>query len=448
MPALMSNRAVVIGAGVGGLVAARALANHFKQVVVLERDILPRDAKSRPGAAQGRHTHVLLGGGLRALCKLFPEFDQDLAEAGAVRLSAGLDLLVETPGYDPFPQRDFDLVTYSASRPLIELTIRKRLEHDRNILVLEGCRVGSIVMTPDGARIAAVTYETKDGKGETLAADLVIDASGRGAVTLDLLQATGRSLPEETVIGINCQYATATFAIPDNAPVNYKGVMHLPSAPESSRAATLFPIEGNRWIVSLTARHGDQPPGDYEGFFAFARSLRTPTIFEAIKHARLLDPIVGYGFPGSVKRHFERLTCFPLGLLPLGDAICRFNPVYGQGMSVAAQEATLLSDLLQSTSTDPNRLARLAASYFAGMPALLEVPWSVTALDLVYPRTTGLRPPDFQRTLKFREALMRLASHDAEVHKLFFEVNQLIRAPSAFRDPALQQRVMAEMAEV
>ncbi len=448
MSVLIGKRAVVVGAGVGGLAAARALAEHFEQVTVLERDALPQDTTPRPGAAQSRHTHVLLGGGLAALCQLFPGFDQDLAEAGAVRLRAGLDILVETPGYDPFPQRDFDLITYSASRPLIELTIRKRVEHYPNILLLEGCRVGPTVATPDGAWIAAVTYETQDGKSETLAADLVIDASGRGAITLDLLQATGRPLPEETVIGIDMQYATAIFAIPDDAPANYKGVIHLPSAPESGRAAMLFPIEGNRWIVGLTGRHGDQPPGDYRGFLAFARSLRTPTIFDTIKHARLLEPIVGYGFPGSVKRHFERLTSFPLGLLPLGDAVCRFNPVYGQGMSVAAQEAALLRELLESTSTKPDRAARLAASYFAGIPALLEVPWSVTALDLVYPQTTGIRPPDFERKLKFREALMRLASRDADVHKLFFEVNQLIKSTSAYRDPALQQRVTVVMAEV
>ncbi|MGO8952345.1 MAG: NAD(P)/FAD-dependent oxidoreductase [Rhodomicrobium sp.] len=448
MSVLVAKQAVVVGAGVGGLCAARVVADHFEQVVVLERDVLPQDATPRPGLSQGRHTHVLLGGGLRALCGLFPGFDQNLAEAGAVRLRAGLDILVETPGYDPFPQRDFDLITYSASRPLIELTIRKRLEHYPNILLLEGCRVRAAETTPGGAKIAALTYETQDGKSESLVPDFVIDASGRGAITLDLLQATGRPLPEETVIGIDMQYATAIFAIPDDAPANYKGVIHLPTAPESGRAAMLFPIEGNRWIVGLTGRHGDQPPGDYGGFLAFARSLRTPTIFDAIKHARLLEPIVGYGFPGSVKRYFERLTSFPLGLLPLGDAVSRFNPVYGQGMSVAAQEAALLRELLESTSTKPDWAARLAASYFAGIPALLEVPWSVTALDLVYPQTTGFRPPDFERTLKFREALMRLASRDADVHKLFFEVNQLIKPPSAYRDPALQQRVTEVMAEV
>ena len=447
MSGSIGERAVVVGAGVGGLVAARALADHFDEVVVLERDALPQEATPRSGTAQSRHTQALLVGGLSALEELFPGIARDLADAGAVPLRAGLDVIVERPGYDPFPQRDLEIVVYSMSRPLIELVVRRRLGERRNVVLREGARVGSFAATPDGSALTAVRYDAADGKSETLPFDLAIDASGRGALTLDLLKTIDRSPPEETVIGIDIAYATAIFAIPEETPADFKGAYLFPDAPQTSRGALLLPIEGGRWILTLVGAHGDAPPADHAGFLAFAQSLRRPTVFEAIRRAALLGPIARFAFPGSVRRHFERLADFPRGLLPLADAACRFNPVYGQGMSVAAQEACLLRRLLGETANEADPLARLASTYFAALPGLLEAPWSSAALDLIYPQTTGARPPDFEGRLRFGAGLIRLAARDGDVHKLFYEVNNLIKPPSAYRDPDLQRRVMAALAE-
>src|SRR5438132_13412566 len=132
-PNLVGKQAVVIGAGMGGLAAAGALADHFERVVVLERDKLPLDAAHRNGTPQSRHIHGLLAGGQRALGELFSGFEQDLARAGAVPLRATLDIRIEMPGYDPFPQRDLGFVTYSMSRPLIELVVRRCLERHASI---------------------------------------------------------------------------------------------------------------------------------------------------------------------------------------------------------------------------------------------------------------------------------------------------------------------------
>jgi hypothetical protein len=176
--------------------------------------------------------------------------------------------------------------------------------------------------------------------------------------------------------------------------------------------------------------------------------MRTPTIYNAISGAKPLDGVARYGFPESVRRHFERLEVFPRGLLPIADAICRFNPVYGQGMSVAAMEACLLRTLLERLGGgDSDPIAGLAPAFFAEVQALIETPWSVAIFDFAFPDTRGQRPADFETTLKFGIALTRLAAEDPDVHKLTAEVQNLLKPRSVYRDPALVQRVLAKMAE-
>ena len=444
---LIGKQAVVIGAGMGGLTAAGALADHFDQVVVLERDTLPSEPTHRAGTPQARHVHALLLSGQRALSELFPGFEQDLVRAGAVPLRVGLDVRMERPGYDPFPQRDLGWSSYAVSRPTIERAVRRRVESRANTTLRQRCRVQEVLAAPNGGAVTGVRYENGNGASETIAADLVVDASGRGALTLALLQSIGRSLPEETTIGIDLGYASCVFAIPDGASTDWKGVMTFGQAPQNSRGGLMLPLEGSRWMATIGGRHGDVPPGDVEGFLTYARALRTPTIYNAISHAKRLDGVARYGFPESVRRHFDGLDVLHRGLLPIGDAICRFNPVYGQGMSVAALEACLLQQLLERLAGDSNPIAGLAPAFFAEVQTLIETPWSVAILDFVFPDTRGQRPADFEATLKFGIALTRLAAEDPAVHKLTIEVQHLLKPRSVYRDPTLVQRVLAKMAE-
>jgi 2-polyprenyl-6-methoxyphenol hydroxylase-like FAD-dependent oxidoreductase len=443
---LVGKQAVVIGAGMGGLTAAGALADSFDQVVVLERDALPSEPAHRAGTPQARHVHGLLLSGQRALSELFTGFEQDLARAGAVPLRVGLDVRMERPGYDPFPQRDLGWFSYALSRPTIEHAVRRRVESLANITLRQHCRVETLLASPNGEAVSGVRFENDNGASETIATDLVVDASGSGALTLNLLQSIGRPLPEETTIGIDLGYATCIFGIPDDAPADWTGVMTFGQAPHNSRGGLLLPIEGSRWMATIGGRHGDVPPGDAEGFLAYAGALRTPTIYNAISRAERVGGVARYGFRESVRRHFERLDKFPRGLLPIADAICRFNPVYGQGMSVAAQEACLLRTLLGRLAGEGDPIAALAPAFFAEVQALIETPWAVAILDFVFPETRGQRPADFETVLKFGLALTRLAAEDPAVHKLTAEVQNLLRPRSAYRDPALMQRVLAIMA--
>jgi 2-polyprenyl-6-methoxyphenol hydroxylase-like FAD-dependent oxidoreductase len=448
MPSLIGKQAIVVGAGIGGLTAARAVADYFERVVVLERDALPERAVPRAGVPQGKNVHALLAGGQRALCDLFPGFEHDLAQAGAVPLRVGLDVRTERPGFDPFPQRDLGLDAYAQSRARLELNVRQRVCAYPNIEVWPRCRVQACVARADGAAVTGVRYTSADGKSATLEADLVIDASGRGTLTLSLLKALGWPLPEETTVGVDFAYATAIFAIPTAAPDDWKGVFCFPHVPKEHFGALLMPMEGERWIVGVGGRHGDTPPGDVDGFMACIQQLRTPTIYNAIKHAKRLGAIARFQFPASEYRHYERLATFPRGLLPLGDALCRFNPVYGQGMSVAAQEARTLHQLLATRADADDPLDGLAPAFFAEASALIEGPWAMSVIpDFVHPATRGERPADLEHRLKVGIALNTLAAHDPAVHKLLAEVGNLLKPPSVLQDPELTQRIRAVMAE-
>src|SRR5260221_7576724 len=443
---LIGRRAIVIGAGMGGCSAARALADYFEHVIIIERDSLPAEPIPRSGVPQSQQVHGLLGGGQRALEELFPGFGLELAAARAAPLRCGLDLRVERPGYDPFPQRDLGWTTYAMSRPLIELVLRRRIADDDNILVHENCRAVEITTSADRTAVTGVQYETADGKREMLSAELVVDASGRGSITLALLESIGFA-PPATTIGVDIGYAGAVFAMPEDAPSDWKGVLLHPSAPADVRGCFMMPVENNRWMLALAGRNGDWPPGDEKGFMDFTRSLRMPTVYNAIKGAKRLGQISRFGFVESIWRHFERLETMPRGLIPIGDVICRFNPVYGQGMTVAVQEASLLQRLLR-TSTERDPLARLSKSFLSEAASLVGDAWAMSAIpDLIYPQTRGERPADFDRVLGFASALSRVAAGDAAVHKLMFEVHHLLKPRSVYRDPILMERVTAEMVE-
>jgi 2-polyprenyl-6-methoxyphenol hydroxylase-like FAD-dependent oxidoreductase len=306
--------------------------------------------------------------------------------------------------------------------------------------------VQELVRRPDGAAVTGVRYTDGAGRAESADADLVLDASGRGTLTLDALAALGRVPPAETTIGVDLAYASAVFAIPDDAPKDWKGVFCFPGIGRASRGSLMLPLEGQRWIATVGGRHGDIPPGDEAGFMEYAKGLRAPTIYNAIKHAKRLGDIARFRFNESVLRHYQGVENFPRGVLPTGDAICRFNPIYGQGMSVAALEAVALGRLLASRARERDPLAELAPAYFAEVARIIDTPWAAAAIpDFVHPDTRGERPVDFEQTVKFGAALGKLAAGDPAVHRLTSEVQHLLKPRSVYQDPDLVQRVRALM---
>jgi 2-polyprenyl-6-methoxyphenol hydroxylase-like FAD-dependent oxidoreductase len=185
------KHAVVVGAGIGGLTAAKALSSYFETVSVLERDALPAGPEARTGTPQSRQVHVLLRGGLNALSEFFPGFETALERAGAVRARVGSEIRIESPGFDPFPSRDLDIDTLCMTRPLVEFVVRRGVEQQGNIELRSRCRVTQFLTSPDGSAVSGVRYDLANGESTTLAADLVVDASSRGTLTLEVLDRLG-----------------------------------------------------------------------------------------------------------------------------------------------------------------------------------------------------------------------------------------------------------------
>ncbi|GJH32744.1 squalene monooxygenase [Paraburkholderia hospita] len=428
------ERAVVIGAGMGGLPATQVLADHFREVVVLERDVLPADATPRPGVPQGKHPHGLLAGGLKALCDLFPDFSSTLAQAGANSLDSGLEVRHEYPGQAPFPVRSLGVATFTMTRPLLELAVRRRVQERANVIFRDGCRVVAIDATPDGSAVASVSYKTRDGKVKVLPADLVVDASGRGKPTLDFLASTGRPMPEETVIGVDFGYSTAVYTIPPHATPATKVMITMPRAPEQSRMGLVLLREDGKWFAALGGRGADTPPADGDAFTAYAASLPTSSVCDAIKDATLHGDIEQFAFPESRRRYFNGADDFPRGLIPIADSVCRFNPVYGQGMSAAAQEAVVLRNLLTSRANDPDPLASLSSEFLSAIESIIDNPWSLAALpDLAYPDARGKRPADLEKSIGHHMAIIQAAHHDPDIHKQLIEVLNLLKPVSTLK---------------
>ena len=311
--------------------------------------------------------------------------------------------------------------------------------------MLSRSRVEEIEVDGGRNKVTGVRFTSGEGTVSTLACDLVVDASGRGALTLAVLDSLGLPRPAEIEIGVDIAYASAVFE---------RWTMRQPSGrqsciflgrPESSRAAFLFSIENGHWILALGGAHGDLPPAEADGYMAFLGSLRRRTIFDAVRKARRISDIARFAFPSSFRRRFENLRSFPRGLVPIADVISRFNPVFGQGMSVAAQEATALSHLLGSRETSADPLDGLAEAFFQQIQPLLATPWSVAENDFIYPQTRGQRPHDIEGRLRYGAALLRVAAQDPAVHKTMVEVNMLLKPLSTLREPEIANRVLAQM---
>jgi 2-polyprenyl-6-methoxyphenol hydroxylase-like FAD-dependent oxidoreductase len=433
----IGDRAVVLGASMAGLLAARVLADAYGQVTVIDRDELSETPMHRRGVPHGRHIHGLLARGQQALEELFPGLTAELVAHG---VPTG-DMLADTRLYmsgHRLRQAHTGLVVLCASRPVLEGHVRARVRALPNLIFLDRCDIVGLAATPDGRRVAGVrVLRQADGSAEqVLGADLVVDATGRGSRTPVWLEALGYGRPQEDQVRIGLGYATRTYRLPPDALGGDLAVLQA-ATPRHPRTGALQMLEGDRWMLTLGGILGDHPPTDPDGFLDFARSLEFPDIYQTIRDAEPLDDPVPFRFPASVRHRYERLDRFPDGLLVMGDAVCSFNPIYGQGMSVAALEALALRRHLErGAAPQPRR-------FFRDLPRVVDVPWDIAAGgDLIFPGVKGRRTLKSRLVNAYIARLHAAAAHDASLASAFVRVAGLVAPPQTLLRPSIAVRVL------
>lgn len=447
------RHALVIGGSMAGLLAARVLVDHFDRVTLIERDPLPEKPELRKGVPQASHVHVLLTQGQRLLEQLFPGLKDELAAAGAPSVSWTADCpLLAMSGW--VPRFDSEISTRTCSRTLLEWSVRRRLTAFRNLHLLDASQVIGLLTDANKTRVTGVKIRSRThpeldshASDTELSADLVVDASGRNSHTPQWLETLGYTPPKVTIINSFLGYASRWYQPPADRHRDWQAVVLWPKPPENSRSGMIYAVEGgelgskqNRWVVTLGGVNRDYPPTDEAGFLEFARSLRSPILYEAIKEAQPLSPIYSYRRTENRWCHYEQLSRWPEGFIVLGDAVCAFNPVYGQGMTTAAFGALALDECLTQSKGNLKYLAQRFQKQLAKVNAN---PWLMaTGEDLRWPMTQGAQPNLMTRLMhRYMDQVVTCAAESPEIYKAFLEVIHMLKPPTAL----FQSRILMQV---
>ncbi|MFC9967357.1 NAD(P)/FAD-dependent oxidoreductase [Nocardia ignorata] len=423
------QHALVIGAGVAGLLAARVLAERFDRVTVVERDELDAKEAVRRGVPQAWHLHGLLDRGRRIMEELYPGFTEEAVADGATVA----EVLVGTRWYvggSRLAAGATGLTSLIATRSLLETVLRRRTLRMRGIELLTRTTVQGLI--GDAQRVRAVRVTGPAGE-HTLAADLIVDASGRGSRITLWLTAIGAQVPDEERLEVDLGYASRFFR---HRPGQLDGQASvIVSTGADGRGGGAVRVEGDRWHVTLAGMLGDHPPTDEQGFRAYAASLSAPDIHTIVVGSDPLGEPVPYRFRTAVRRRFDRQRAAPAGLLVLGDAQCAFNPLYAQGMTVAALQAAALRDCLDADD--------LPARFYAAAADAVAVAWQLAAgSDLRNPGVEGRRTLRTRLTDVFVARVQRVAHRDPRVARTFLRVAHLVDAPAALTAPGTLRRIL------
>jgi 2-polyprenyl-6-methoxyphenol hydroxylase-like FAD-dependent oxidoreductase len=437
-----TRRAAVIGASIAGLLAARILSERFDEVVLLERDPLPNGAAPRKGTPQAAQPHGLLARGRQVLDGLFPGFSEALVAQGALYGDAGGDVAVDANG-QRLARASLGVNALACSRLSIEAEIRRRVRGLPNVRVLDGVDV--IAPVHEDGRVSGLRWQPRnddnraDAEPQTLAAALVVDCSGRASRSPAWLRDWGYAPPAEERVQVGIAYTSAYFRrAPGQPPFACVIGAATAALPRPSILIAQEPDEQGRerWVAGVGGYTGDHVAISREAMAERARQINHPEIAALAERGEMIGEPMRYGFPHSQRRRYERLARFPAGYLVMGDALASFNPIYGQGMTVAACEALALRDALAHGADG------MARRFFKAAARVVDAPWQIAVGgDLALPVVPGPRPFPVRLVNTYLARLQRVAVHDPVLAGAFLKVVQMLAPPESLMAPRLMWRV-------
>lgn len=430
--------AVVIGASVAGLLAAAALGDAYQQVTVYDRDTLPAGPEHRRGVPHSRQLHALHARGAQALDDLLPGFRDEMLAAGAVTCDTQGDAHWYLDDYLLRPARS-GLEGIALSRPVLEWLIRTRVASRPNVTITDATDVTGLVTAAGRATGVRVRVaRAQDAAEETVPADLVVDAAGRGSRAPLWLAEHGFPAPRTSQVRAGVTYVCRYYARDPSQLDGRFGTLVTPY-PGKPRGGAVLRQEGDRFVVLLAGMVGTEPPLDEPGMLGYAESLVTPDLASIMWDSTPLGEPMKYTYPESAWRHYEGLGAYLGGFLVSGDAYSSFNPIYGQGMTIAALEALVLRDLLGDPPSAP---PDLELRYFRAVGKLVGEAWETSASsDLRFPEAVGQRRPGAALINAYGERYRAAASLDPLLGETFLRVANMLDRPAKLLSPGHVLRV-------
>jgi 2-polyprenyl-6-methoxyphenol hydroxylase-like FAD-dependent oxidoreductase len=430
-----SGHAIVLGASIGGLLAARVLSESYARVTIFDRDELPTDAINRKGVPQGEHAHGLLARGRQVLEELFPGFAADLTATGGVPVDIQRDCVWINDGRR-IPRVESGIEGLCASRAAVEAYVRARVAALPNVRINDGHEALGLLTTHDRSRVNGARIRPAGGEEQRLDADLVVDATGRGNRGPTWLAEMGYEAPAEDLVNPGIVYMSRAYRrTPGDA--DFAAIIMSPS-PETPYGGVAIAGGSDHWMVTLLGvGAGNAPPSDPDGYLAFTTKLPSLELHELLRTAEPLSAPKKMRLPTSVRRRYEQMTRLPEGFIAFADAICSFNPAYGQGMTVAAAEAIALRDSLR-TGRD-----RLPQRFYAKAAKAIDVPWDIAVgADLRFPEVEGTRTAKVTILNSYVAKLHIAAERHAVVARGFLRVANLVAPPPTLFSPGMLARVL------